>query len=108
MADEHSRDLRTRPAVSASTDPLTESAKMEADIIFRAKWARSHNRDDPHDAWSVEEQLGVALALHNREHLAALGFTEQEALARIAATMQFPPDDMGAWFARVRGQIGQH
>lgn len=96
----------TGPA--AETGPASEAAKVADDILGRAIWARNHNHDEPHGAWSVEEQLGVALALDNQDHLTSLGYSVAAALERLTADMNCPPPDANSWLAGIRARVSEH
>jgi len=105
MADDQDADLCARLAALPGDNSNPEFAQVAADIIARAAWARSHNHGAPDGAWSSNDQLGVALVLNNQDCLAALGYTEQEALDRVAAAMHLPPSGGKAWLAGIRGQL---
>lgn len=93
-------------AALAGADPDTEPATLAADLLERARWARAHNGGHPNGAWSTGEQLGVALVLKDREHLAGLGYTPTEAARRVADGMYFPPADFTGWLDGIRAQLG--
>jgi hypothetical protein len=99
-------DIRSRLAAIAGADPATEAADLAADILRRARWAAAHNDGHPNGAWSTGEQLAVAFVLDDREHLAAMDYTPEQAARRVADGMYFPPADFTGWLNGIRDRLG--
>lgn len=78
--------------------------RFTVDVLDRCRWAQAHNAGRPSGAWSTGEQLAVALVLRDDEHLAAMGYTVQEAAQRVADGMWSPPD-MSRWLAAIRAEL---
>jgi hypothetical protein len=93
-------------ATLAGADPETEPAQAAADILRRTRSAIAHHGGHPNGAWSMREQLAVALVLKDREHLAAMGYTPTEAARAVADGMYFPPADFTGWLDGIRAQLG--
>ena len=72
------------------------------DTARRVNIAREQHDGHPSWAWSTGEQIAVALVLRDREHLAAMGYTTQEAAHRVRGGMFTPPRDFPAWVEAVR------
>jgi hypothetical protein len=92
-------------ATLAGADPETEPAQAAADILRRTRSAIAHHDGHPNGAWSMREQLAVALVLKDREHLAAMGYTPTEAARAVADGMYFPPADFTGWLDGIRDQL---
>jgi hypothetical protein len=93
---EHPGRLKDRPPMSAKLD------RFATDVLHRCRWALAHTDGHPLGAWSTGEQLAVALVLRDRQHLAAMDYTPQQAAERVAGGMWNPPADMNEWLAAIR------
>lgn len=78
-----------------------------ADTASRCRWALNHNGGHPSGAWSTGERLAVALVLHDRETLKAMGYTPKEAAQRVYGGMIAPPApaDFPTWIDSIRAEI---
>lgn len=94
-------------AALAGVDPDTEPATVAEDILRRARSAIANHGGHPNGAWSMREQLAVALVLKDREHLAAMDYTPTQAAQAVADGMYFPPEDMTAFLNGIRAQLGE-
>ena len=94
--------LASLAGVTAETEP----AQAAADILSRSRSAIANHGGHPNGAWSMREQLAVALVLKDREHLEAMGYTPTEAARAVADGMYFPPADVTGWLDGIRAQLG--
>lgn len=92
-------------AALAGVEPDTEQATLTADILWRTRSAIANHGGHPNGAWSMREQLAVALVLEDREHLAAMDYTPAQAARAVADGMYFPPADMTVFLDGVRTQL---
>lgn len=82
----------------AHTNGLDE---FGVDTAWRVNIARKHHDGHPSGAWSTGEQLAVALILRDREHLAAMGYSFNEAARSLHGRMMAPPEDINDWIEAV-------
>jgi hypothetical protein len=105
VTDSSSTDSRARLAALAGIDADTEHARVATDILSRCRWARAQHDGHPNGAWSLREQLAVAVVLDDVEHLADMDYTTEQAVRAVADGMYFPPADMAAWLTGLRNQL---
>jgi hypothetical protein len=77
-----------------------------ADIARRCRRVSEVHEGRVNGAWSMREQLAVALVLRDQAHLQAMDFTPQEAAQTVRDGMVNPPADMNAWLDAIRDTIG--
>lgn len=74
------------------------------DVAKRVRIARREHRGHPSGVWSTSEQLAVALVLRDRAHMRAMGYTEDEAIQRVADGMSIR-EDMRGWLDDIRAAV---
>jgi hypothetical protein len=85
---------------------MTTMDAFAQDIARRCRIAQRDNGGHPRGVWSTGEQLAVALVLRDREHLDAMGYTQQQAVQRVYGGMLNPPADFNAWLNEIRASVG--
>ena len=85
--------------------PDTERARRAADLIDRARQALRYHDGHPNGAWSIGEQVAVALILNNHDALDRLDYTTAQAAERVAGDMFYPPVDLNGWLDSIRAQL---
>jgi hypothetical protein len=86
---------------------IISAQRYATDWLTKAQIARSCNeRDVPWPEWSTGDTLAVAVLLHDTIRLAALDFTEVEALQRLRHDIGSPDLDAAVrWFAIIRARL---
>jgi hypothetical protein len=85
---------------------VVELDDVAADIARRCRRVAEVHDGRVSGAWSMREQLAVALVLRDRAHLQGMDFTPQEAAQTVRDGMVNPPADMNAWLDAIRGELG--
>ncbi len=97
-----------QPRHHERTGKITEGCNVLEDIGSAAehcRWARDHNGGAPASAWSVDEQLAVALVLQDRAHLDAMGYTLEQATDRVCDLARLSPFQFTGWLNDVRSAL---
>jgi hypothetical protein len=86
---------------------MISAQRYATDWLIKAEFARSCNgRNAPWPAWSTGDTLAVAVLLRDTAALAALGFTEVEALQRLRHDIGASDLDAAArWFTKLRARL---
>lgn len=77
------------------------------DLVARCRTAIEYYDGGPSGAWSMGEQLFVALVLKDKETLDALGYTAQEAAQRLIGEGWAPtePTEFTRWLTAIRVEV---
>lgn len=79
---------------------------MNADeITERCRWAVDYNEGHPSSSWSTGEQVAVALVLRNKDHLATMGYTTEQAVDRVCDEAQLSAFELTGWLNDIRSAI---
>ncbi|RCW40065.1 hypothetical protein DFQ14_113148 [Halopolyspora algeriensis] len=76
-----------------------------ATIVERCRWARSHSEGHPSSSWPAGEQVATALVLRDKDHLAAMGYTTEQAAERVCEEAQLSAFALTGWLNDVRDEL---
>lgn len=102
------RPHRERTGKITKAGKITKGRSVLEDIgtvAEHCRWAREHNGGTPSSAWSVDEQLAVALVLQDRAQLDAMGYTLEQATDRVCDLARLSPFQFTGWLNDVRGEL---
>ncbi|MDR7299867.1 hypothetical protein [Haloactinomyces albus] len=81
------------------------SEEFTTAVVERCRWARAHNQGHPLPSWSTAEQVAVALVLRDTDHLAAMGYTVEQAADRVCAETQLSAFGLTGWLNDTRAAV---
>jgi hypothetical protein len=95
---------RLARAVLARAERTAALGSYGRDVLARCRLARLHHGGHPSGAWSMGEQVAVALVLRDREWMNHHDYTVQAAAQRVAAELDVPAD-FNAWLDAIRTEL---
>lgn len=75
-------------------------------ITEHCRWAQGHNAGHPDAARPAEEQVAVALALRDHNHLEVMGYTLEQAAAEVCEELRLTPFQLTGWLNDIRTEVG--
>lgn len=79
--------------------------EFTATIIERCRWARAHNEGHPSSSWPAGEQLAVALVLRDKDHLATMGYTLEQAADSVCSQARLSAFELTGWLNDTRAAV---
>ena len=74
-------------------------------IIERCRWARAHDESRPSSSWPTGEQLAVALVLRDKDHLAEMGYTLEQAADSVCNQARLSAFELTGWLNDTRAAV---